>query len=273
MIPVVEISEVFASLSDWQSWRETAAASLASPRDIARRIQFEGFIEPLTGRRATAADIAACDNNWREGLFAFGLSSRVRAVAAVMEEKIGDRPKTGVRVFGAEALSSFALTMRGLFPRYHGTEYAADEVARRFLFPITHEDLTALTLPSESFDFAMTNDVLEHVPSIDAALIELARVLVPGGWHIGTLPFLYDSECGEVKARLERGKVVHLTKPEYHGNPIDPRGSLVFELPGWDLIDRAKAAGFSEAHMRFVASSAKGYVADEHGIFVFCARR
>jgi SAM-dependent methyltransferase len=133
--------------------------------------------------------------------------------------------------------------------------------------------LTALSLPDESFDIAVTNEVLEHVPDIDAALTELARVLVPGGWHIGTLPFLYESERGEVKARIERGKVVHLTEPEYHGNPIDPRGSLVFELPGWDLIARAKAAGFADAHMRFVASTAHGYVADERGVFVFCAQR
>jgi len=31
--------------------------------------------------------------------------------------------------------------------------------------------------------------------------------------------------------------VVHLAEPEYHGNPIDPKGSLVTFHYGYDLAD------------------------------------
>lgn len=43
-------------------------------------------------------------------------------------------------------------------------------------------DATRLPLPSASFDRTVCNMVLEHVPSVDAALREMVRVTRPGGW-------------------------------------------------------------------------------------------
>lgn len=270
---MIEISETFSSLSEWQFWWASNASRLVSPSIIGRHIVDAGFVEPLTSKVVLPKDISPCEGNWREGIVASGLNSRARAVLAVIEEKVGGQYHHETRIFGTEALSSFALTMRGQFPRYLGSEYGADEVARTSLYPIPHEDLTALTLPSNSFEFVTTNEVLEHVPDIDAALREIARVLVPGGWHVGTVPFAYNSFESVVKARLQSGQVVHLAEPEYHDNPVDPRGSLVFEIPAWDIVDRAKKAGFSRAHMQFLASARRGYVTNEFGVFVFCAQR
>jgi len=164
--------------------------------------------------------------------------------------------------------------MRGVFPKYHGSEYTDDPAKRAQLYPIDFQDLEALTLQSDSFDIVSTNEVLEHVPSIDASLREICRVLKPGGWHIGTVPFAFMNEESVIRARLVDGKVEHLMEPEYHGNPMSDQGSLVFEIPGWEIVRRCREAGFSQAGMRFIASERHGCLAQHvSGVFVLCARK
>ncbi len=272
---MIEINETFATITEWQSWSTANASLLQRQAELGNQVAANGFTEPLTGRHFGTADIFPYEGNWREGLVAGGMNSRMRAVLALIEEKVRDRYRHDVRIFGAEAVTPFALLLRGLFCRYLGSEYAKDEAAKAALFPIQHQDLENLTLPTASFDLVTTNEVLEHVPNLDAALRELARVLVPSGWHVGTFPFAYNWPIGDVRARVVNGCVVNLKPEERHGNPVDPDGgSLVFETPGWDIVERAKSAGFSEAHMRFVASSSRGYLTrDTIGVFVFCARK
>ncbi len=273
---MTEIDETFASLDEWQAWtaEPSNAALMASPLPIANHIITTGFTEPLTGRRYDPQSIVPHEANLREGLVAGGMNSRMRAVLALIEEKVGQRYHHEVRIFGAEAVTPFALIMRGIFCKYLGAEYAKDEAAKRAMFPVQHQDLTELSLPAETFDLVTTNEVLEHVPNPDAALREIARILVPGGWHVGTFPFAFNWATGDVRAQMIHGRIVHLKPEERHGNPVDPEGgSLVFETPGWDIVDRAKKAGFSKAHMRFVASGSKGYVTNSLGVFVFCAQR
>jgi len=270
------IDQTFSSLAEWTVWASENSRVLDKDEadKIGSRILKTGFIEPFTGTAISPDEIEHCSPTWREGLRARGLNSRMRAVLSIIEEKVGARPRHNVTIFAAEAVTAFALMLRGYFARFHGAEYGADEHARRALFPIRHEDLTALTLPSSSFDLVTTNEVLEHVPDLDAALREIARILVPGGWHVGTHPFFFMSETGDRRSALVDGEITYLKEPEYHGNPVDmDAGSLVFETPGWDIIARARAAGFSHAHMRFVASERYGYVSDNIGVFVFCAQK
>ncbi len=272
----IEIDQTFLSLAEWKAWasEHRSVADAAAADEIGGRILRTGFIEPLTGTAISPAEIEHAGRNWREGLTARGLNSRMRAVLALIDEKIGARPPDKVQIFATEAVTPFALLMRGHFARFHGAEYGADADARRALYPIPHEDLTTLSLPSGRFDLVTTNEVLEHVPDLDAALREIARVLKPGGWHVGTHPFFLMAEAGDRRSVLLDGEVAHLKAPEYHGNPVDrDAGSLVFETPGWDIIGRAKAAGFRNVHMRFVASERYGYITANIGVFVFCAQR
>ena len=89
------------------------------------------------------------------------------------------------------------------------------------------EDLTAQTLANESLDIVVTSDVLEHVPDAAAALREILRTLRPGGSHIFTVPWFHSKQT-LVRAVIENGQLRHLEKPDYHGNPIDSSGALVF---------------------------------------------
>ncbi|WP_312166957.1 class I SAM-dependent methyltransferase [Phenylobacterium sp.] len=98
------------------------------------------------------------------------------------------------------------------------------------------EDLEAQTFADESFDLVVTQDVMEHVFAPDLAVAEIARTLKPGGMHICTVPIV-NKEKPSVRraARNADGSVRHLLEPVYHGNPMDPNGSLVTIDWGYDI--------------------------------------
>lgn len=273
--PGVEIAAILQSLEEWQQ----LIADNPQFRDreyldrLARSVAAVGATEPLTHTSIPPAQLPVSDN-LREGLDYSSINSRMRAVMLCIQWALANQPWSDAKIFATEAVTPFALRLRGLFAKFIGSEYTESEAQREELFPIPCEDLQQLSFPDDVFHVVTTNEVLEHVPSIDAALAEICRVLRPGGWHIGTAPFAMGQYESIAKARLKDGKVIHLMEPEYHGNPVDERGSLVFEIPGWDILDRAKAAGFKEAHLKYVLSSQHACLSsDAGGIFVFCLRK
>ena len=89
------------------------------------------------------------------------------------------------------------------------------------------ENLEALTFRNDSFDVFITQDVLEHVLRPDRALAEIMRVLRPGGVHVFTAPKHQNLPKSMSRVSLVDGRLCYLLPPEYHGNPIDAKGSLV----------------------------------------------
>jgi hypothetical protein len=79
-------------------------------------------------------------------------------------------------------------------------------------------------------------------------------------------------EAGLLRERLAGDQIEFLMEPEYHGNPVGSP-SLVFETPGWNILERARRAGFSLAHMRFVASEEYGFLTQNTGVFVLCCQK
>lgn len=94
-----------------------------------------------------------------------------------------------------------------------------------------------MTLPSESFDVFITQDVFEHVFHPDLAMREIMRVLRPGGIHIFTAPKHKTLLASVRRARLNNGVIEHLLEPSYHGNPIGDGRSLVTFDYGADFDD------------------------------------
>lgn len=135
-------------------------------------------------------------------------------------------------------------------------ELAPGEVNRE---GIRNEDLTGLSFASNSFDRVLSFEVLEHVPDYRKALAEILRCLRPGGKLILSAPFLWNLPETLVRASiLESGEVVHHQLPDYHGNPIDPNGSLCYYYFSFDLLDEMREVGFAEVRVHEYWS--KGYV-------------
>lgn len=79
---------------------------------------------------------------------------------------------------------------------------------------------------------------------------------------LSSFPFTWRGQS-TVKAVLVDGHVAHLTEPEYHGNPLSDDGSLVFTVPGWEIMDWTKAVGFSDVEMVLIASRRQGIFGSE----------
>ncbi|WP_424361378.1 methyltransferase domain-containing protein [Methylocystis parvus] len=100
------------------------------------------------------------------------------------------------------------------------------------------EDLENQTFATESFDLVITQDVFEHLFRPDKAIAEIARTLRPGGAHICSFPIGNKSLPSKRRATLQAdGDVIHHMEPIYHGNPIDPSGSLVTMDYGYDIAE------------------------------------
>ena len=100
------------------------------------------------------------------------------------------------------------------------------------------EDLERQTFADESFDLVVTQDVMEHVFHPEKAHREIWRTLKPGGMHIHTTPIFKHRVTTERRAWLSPdGTISHLGEPEFHGNPVDPEGSLVTFHYGYDIAD------------------------------------
>jgi SAM-dependent methyltransferase len=75
-------------------------------------------------------------------------------------------------------------------PQLSSSDFRPEAEPGSIVDGVRSEDLTRLTYPDASFDLVLTSETLEHVPSLEAALSEIHRVLVPDGRHIFTIPQL-----------------------------------------------------------------------------------
>lgn len=229
--------------------------SLITKRGIDSK--FFGYVPP--------EEVVVSGNNYREQLKVKGLNSRQRALLEVLVSELSPASFRRTKIYAPEAITDLACVLRGRFPWFIGSEYVDNAQKKKDLFPIACEDLQNLSFDSETFDVVLTCDVLEHVADIRKSLAELARVLREDGLMLSTHPFTWRKNS-TVRAVLKDGELIHILKPEYHGNPIDPKnGSLVFTVPGWDILEMCLDVGFKKAEMIMIASSHLGIIGSDNG--------
>ncbi|NDC34032.1 MAG: class I SAM-dependent methyltransferase [Synechococcaceae bacterium WB9_2_112] len=232
-----------------------------------------GLLEPLTQRQLEPRDINLTGTNLREGLEAGGCLSRHRGLTRVLEllgESLGSLQRKAV--YMPETGTGFAAWLQRLIPR---SLTLSDFLQDAELCPHgdgEHQDLCALTYASDSFDLVICNEVFEHIYDLPRALEEIHRVLRPKGRLIATFPMAFGQRESIIKASyISAGEpVLFRGEPEYHGDPIRPtKGSLVYQIPGWDILDLAATVGFSAVALHLVSSWKHGVLgADLAGVLV-----
>ena len=267
-----EIQQSFQTLETWQSW-SNARPELRDKtyiEEMARSIRLTGFLDPLSGF-IHPNEVGEGDENYREGLSARGLSSRYRAMTLPLIEHtlMNGRCST---IYLSEHLSGFADVVTKRFPYVMTSEYMPNPAVRRRLFQVRHEDPLRLTLPDHAFDLYLSSDQIVYAPSIMNYLKEARRILRRTGQFIATLPFRYGESSTEVRAQIKDGEIVHWLPPEYHDDPFDiSQKKIVFFLPGWDILDAAREAGFCSAEIIAISSRTNAILGAEIAV-VFVLR-
>jgi len=131
-----------------------------------------------------------------------------------------------------------SFTLKNNCEKYISTQYYPNLTLGTFKNKHRNEDLENQTFKDETFDLVITQDVMEHVYNPEKAFREITRTLKNGGAHIFTVPIVNKYNMTEVWAtKGEDGEPVFLKTPEFHGSPINSKGSPVTMHWGFDIID------------------------------------
>jgi SAM-dependent methyltransferase len=261
-------------------FRNRWALAQETIRETLQIIALQGICDPLTDQPIAPDAIEVVAPNYRESLIHQGLNARERGVLLLLRRMIeaGQLPPPRlIQAYLPEAVTPLAAALRDwLGEGVVDSEFLPDpEDPRRAHY--RHEDLCALTFPDLSFDLLVSAEVFEHIYDLRTGLAECLRVLRPGGVLIATFPFAYGRRESIIKAR-HRGPDLPpeiFGEPEYHGNPLEPEeGSLVYQIPGWEILDLLSELGFSDVSFQGIHSISYGIVAaDIPELLLLVARR
>jgi SAM-dependent methyltransferase len=124
---------------------------------------------------------------------------------------------------------------------YTESQFFVNEPLGKLFNGVRNEDLENQTFDDESFDIVVTSDVMEHIYNPEKAFKEIYRTLKPGGAHIFSVPIINKFKKTQRWAEKgEDGNPIFLFEPEWHGNPIDKKGSPVTIHWGFDIVDFIK---------------------------------
>ena len=208
--------------------------------------------------------------NWRERLVCpiTGLNNRLRCCIQLFDFELTPYPDNVIYI--TEQITPLFSFLKGKFQNLTGSEYLGNNLTPGIVRNnIRHEDMTELSFEKETIDNYLSFECFEHIPFYKKAISEVYRVLKPGGVFLGSFPFNCNSYQNLIRAKIdEKGNIVHLMEPEYHGDPVNKKGILCYTVFGWEILDEFKQAGFNDVYSIFIWSDMFGYLGGEQIFFI-----
>ena len=179
---------------------------------------------------------------------------RERAIALMIDELMPNWKQKSIHESSPIERGSSIMLRKGAAD-YVGSHYFPDKKMGMRVGQYRNENLESQTFAENTFDLVVSLDVMEHVFQPQKVYAEIYRTLKPNGYYIHTFPIQkWRVEAFEKTAKLlDNGTIQHLIAvPEYHGNPIDDKGSLVTHYYGYDISKEiAQWAPFDVRIIRF----------------------
>ena len=213
--------------------------------------------------------------NWRESLRCPSclLNNRMRASLHLFEQLL--QPDKSSRIYITEQTTFFYKRLVGNYPNTIGSEYLGDHIPLGATDEtgIRNEDVTHLSFPDAVFDFVLSFDVFEHISDVNTAFKECCRIIKKNGSLFFTVPFNFCSDKTVIRAvRNGNGQIEHLLPPEYHADPLNPEGCLVFRSFGWEMVNELRREGFADVNAHLYWAKEFGYLGREQAVFIATKR-
>lgn len=276
---MAEIRGSFGSIEEWNIWRQELGDFRNLRLSIVQDIQKRGLVEPFTGLRRHPHEIIIRDNNLHETISAHGLNSRKRALLAHLCLEMRARGMNNgynLRILGTDGTSRVALILRGLYPYFIGTECLPVPDSPKKFFPAPHMDIENIGYADNTFDAFLGTDAFKHASNFGLALKEILRVLKPGGLFVCSSPFSPGNPSTQAAAPANPNEtVIDRSSPENQNDSRLPEtDSPVSQLSGWDLLEKLRGWGYSDAYYSTIASSHFGIASEgKPGPFILTARK
>ena len=168
-----------------------------------------------------------------------GSIPRQRALVAVLAA--GEPDWRARRIWEVAPAGPASDKLRRECEDYIGSQFWPDVAPGTQVDGVRCEDIERPTLGDGTVDIVISSDVFEHIIGVEAALAQVARVLVPDGIHVWTTPQYRDRERSAARVRRSGTGLEYLVPAEFHDDPVNPNGALVTYDWGLDLAERVRS--------------------------------
>lgn len=230
---------------------------------------FDSFRIPSRSRHRPATYYGMCNvcgqqahfktlgsDNLRESLLCdvCGASCRNRSLASGLLRHIGcdgmrsiaelAAAPSGPRIFDTDGFSPLFTRLKEA-EFYTSSIYDPTRMFGEFIKPkVMNVDLQAMPFQEHCYDIILTSDVMEHVRRDEAAHREIYRCLRPGGYYLFTVPYVPGWQANQVRIDSSGSEDVYMMEKQYHGDPMNSNGILVYRIYGQELIAQLRRIGF-----------------------------
>lgn len=136
--------------------------------------------------------------------------------------------------------------------RYFTSFYWDDVAPGGYRDGVICQNIMATTYADGEFDFVITSDIFEHVRHPLDGLLEVRRILAPGGFHVWTVPAMEPFPAKTIsRIDTSTSEDVPLLPLVYHGSGITGGKSVVYTDFGQDVIQQLNDLEFPTVMARY----------------------